>query len=277
MLKLADAIMRINKVQKAVKMERILLKEGQGDILKQYGLSYKLYKHKGGLKWEPSCITANTLFQGKNFLGAMTYMQSGAKVSSIHVGRFTCIGGALIAGGGRHPMDMLSTHPFAYNGTKGFAYDEYFKKIVADRPEVLNRDITYIGNDVWIGQGVYLAQGVKIGDGAVIGARSVVTKDVAPYSIVAGSPAKLIRMRFDKDIVNKLLEATWWNYDISPIRDEMDYSNVRQCCDVLLEAKKDLKLFKPLRYSVNREGKELCLYVPPGHKSVWPVKKENAA
>ena len=71
---------------------------------------------------------------------------------------------------------------------------------------------TFIGNDVWIGQNVIVKQGVSIGTGAVIGMGSIVTKNVEPYSIVAGCPAKEIRKRFDEITVKKLLESNWWNY-----------------------------------------------------------------
>jgi len=74
--------------------------------------------------------------------------------------------------------------------------------------------ITEIGNDVWIGQGVFIKSGVKIGDGAVIGARSVVVKDVEPFTIVAGTPAKAIRKRFPEPVIERLLATRWWRYSL---------------------------------------------------------------
>lgn len=75
-----------------------------------------------------------------------------------------------------------------------------------------------IGNDVWIGYEAVIMAGVHIGDGAIIGARAVVTKDVPPYTIVGGTPAKEIRKRFDEDVVKKLLRLQWWDWSIDEIR-----------------------------------------------------------
>lgn len=75
-----------------------------------------------------------------------------------------------------------------------------------------------IGNDVWIGDGVFIKSGVVIGDGAVIGANAVITKDVPPYAIVAGVPARIIKYRFENEIIQNLKKIQWWNYDFQEIR-----------------------------------------------------------
>lgn len=80
-------------------------------------------------------------------------------------------------------------------------------------------DTTTIGNDVWIGMNVFIKAGVKIGDGAVIGACSVVTKDVAPYAIVGGNPAVVIRYRFDESTIQSLLDIGWWNLSDDEVAD----------------------------------------------------------
>ncbi|WP_442920484.1 CatB-related O-acetyltransferase [Methanobrevibacter sp.] len=69
-----------------------------------------------------------------------------------------------------------------------------------------------VGNDVWIGSDAKILSGTKINDGSIIGANSIVTKDVPPYAIVAGNPAKIIRYRFNNEIIEKLLEIKWWNF-----------------------------------------------------------------
>lgn len=84
--------------------------------------------------------------------------------------------------------------------------------------EVTGRGDIEIGNDVWIGRGAMIFSGVRIGDGAIVGARSVVTKDVAPYTIVAGMPARPIRQRFDDQTVARLLEIKWWNWSDEEVR-----------------------------------------------------------
>lgn len=81
---------------------------------------------------------------------------------------------------------------------------------------------TTIGNDVWIGWGVLIKGGVTIGNGAVIGARSVVTKDVPPYAVVAGVPAKVIKYRFEQEKIDLLQQLQWWNWDIDRIYENLD-------------------------------------------------------
>ena len=82
-----------------------------------------------------------------------------------------------------------------------------------------NKGDIVIGNDVWIGYDAVIMAGVTIGDGAIIGTRAVVTKDVEPYSIVGGVPAKEIRKRFSPEVIKKLMEIQWWNWPIEKIRD----------------------------------------------------------
>ena len=82
---------------------------------------------------------------------------------------------------------------------------------------------THIGNDVWIGSGVLIKSGINIGDGAIIGAGSIVTHDVPPYEIWAGSPARLIRKRFDDETISKLLEIKWWDWEDKKIKRYSDF------------------------------------------------------
>lgn len=120
------------------------------------------------------------------------------------IGSFCSIANNVVIGGAMHPVDWVSTSPVFYGGR-----DSVRKKFSNHcRPEDLQ---TIIGNDVWIGEGAKIKQGVRVGTGAVIGMGAVVTKDVPPYAIVAGNPAKLIRMRFDDETVARLLDSQWWN------------------------------------------------------------------
>ena len=80
-----------------------------------------------------------------------------------------------------------------------------------------------IGNDVWIGAGAQILSGVTIGDGAVIGAGSIVTKDIPPYAIVGGNPARVIRFRFDQAKIDKLLELAWWDWSIEKIKENQEF------------------------------------------------------
>jgi virginiamycin A acetyltransferase len=117
-----------------------------------------------------------------------------------------------IMNGGNHAMNGISTYPFKIFGHSwGRA-----------RLDSLNKGDTIIGNDVWIGINATIMPGVKIGDGAIIGSHSVVTKDVEPYSIVGGNPAKEIRKRFDEEVIEFLLELKWWNWEVQKITDNID-------------------------------------------------------
>ena len=139
-------------------------------------------------------------------VGRCTYIGSMAAAYDCKIGSFCSIARDVYIGGGVHPIEWVSTSPCfhvkdnatgVYYGNKTF---QWFKE-------------TIIGNDVWIGIRAVILPGVKIGDGAVIGAGSIVTKDVGPYEIWAGNPARLIRKRFDDETIRKLLEMKWWEWE----------------------------------------------------------------
>ncbi len=119
------------------------------------------------------------------------------------IGRFCAIaaGVRFIMNGGNHATAGFSPYPFAI-----------FPEWQAPLPDFPNRGDTVVGNDVWIGWEAAILPGVRIGDGAVIGARSVVTRDVAPYAVVAGNPAAEIRRRFDDATIAELLRLAWWTW-----------------------------------------------------------------
>ena len=132
----------------------------------------------------------------------------------LSVGNFCSFGEGvviLLAAAGGHRPDWISTFPFIQL-FKDFQHLFF--------PPIEKCDVI-IGNDVWIGMNATILSGVTIGDGAVIGASSVVTKNVPAYSIVAGNPAKLIRMRFDEETVKILMKIKWWNWDLQRITDNM--------------------------------------------------------
>lgn len=171
-----------------------------------------------------SYVNGNTKFEGFNRLfdravvgdatvGRFTYFAPDSKAVNVSIGRFCSIGPhTLIGGMGVHPSNWLSTHP-AFFSTKGQTGPMTFsdKDYVDEQPSVT------IGNDVWIGARAVILDGRKVGDGAIIGAGAIVAKDVEPYSIVGGVPAKLIRMRFNPETVDKLLEIKWWNWSVDKL------------------------------------------------------------
>lgn len=130
------------------------------------------------------------------------------------IGKFCSIacGAKFMFTSGNHSQKSLSTYTFP------IFFDEWGLDVKNIRDAWDNKGDIVIGNDVWIGYEAVIMSGVKIGDGAIIGTRAVVTKDVPPYTIVGGVPAKLIRRRFDDETIEKLLALRWWNWDDEKIK-----------------------------------------------------------
>lgn len=140
------------------------------------------------------------------------------QIINCDVGSFTSIANHVVIGGGTHPIDWVGMSPVFYEGR-----DSVKAKFSEHKRPCPPR--TVVGNDVWIGEKVLIKAGVIIGDGAVVGMGSVVTKDVEAYSIVAGSPAKTIKMRFDNETIKLLLELKWWEWEETKIREYAKFFN----------------------------------------------------
>ncbi len=146
-------------------------------------------------------------------IGRFSYVGRRTYLNLVSIGAFSSVGPAVLAGLGDHPSDLGSTSPAMYS-TRGqcggsFATVDCF-------PE--RRPIA-IGNDVWIGARAFIRDGVSIGDGAIVAAGAIVTRDVPPYAIVGGTPAKVIRFRYSEDIVARLLATAWWTWTDDRLRD----------------------------------------------------------
>ena len=149
-------------------------------------------------------------------MGYSSYVGAGSVISNTKIGRYTCIAG-LETAIGRHPVkgECVSIHPAFYSTAAQYGYT-YAKETTFEEVKYSDKENGYnitIGNDVWIGRSVMITDGVTIGDGAVIGAGSLVTGDVEPFAIYAGTPAKKVGQRFDDDIIKKLLAIRWWERD----------------------------------------------------------------
>lgn len=162
------------------------------------------------------------IYSGTEFydssIGRHSYIGYSSEIHSCDIGAFCSIANGLIVGGAKHPLDWVSTSPVFYD--VGGGTGRHLGKHTIDP---LKR--TSIGNDVWIGSRVIIMQGINIGTGAVVGAGSVVTKDVPPYAIVAGCPAKIIRYRFDETIIQQLLDTHWWDLDDDELKQFSEYLN----------------------------------------------------
>jgi len=162
-------------------------------------------------------------------IGSFSYFNSVVPGNSLdmQVGRYCSIAGGLTVMGGNHPMDRFTTSSITYDRnfiicTKSIEDDDSHFKIKPNKSNYKGQVI--IGNDVWIGTRVTLSRGVNIGDGAVVASNALVTKDVPPYAIVGGNPAKIIRYRFDKDIISELCRIKWWQYKYTDFDIESDLS-----------------------------------------------------
>ncbi len=150
-------------------------------------------------------------------VGKYTYCGYDCEIVSCEIGNFCSISDHVFIGGAEHPLDWVSTSPVFQDVDHS---GPSFKFARHGLPEY---KITIIGHDVWIGHGASIKQGVKIGNGAAVAAGAVVTKDVPPYAIVAGVPAKVIRYRFDEDIISGLEQSKWWTFDDNDLVKVSDY------------------------------------------------------
>ncbi len=161
-------------------------------------------------KIEAGSEVINTKMDKHSFCGYF------CELNNVEIGSFCSIANNVKIGGGMHPIEWVSTSPVFYEGR-----DSVKAKFSEHKRE--NHLKTFINNDVWIGSNVIIKQGVRIGTGAVIGMGSVVTKDVEPYSIVGGIPAKEIRKRFDQETIDALLSSEWWNLPDSELIKHAEY------------------------------------------------------
>lgn len=208
----------------------------------------RVYGFAGNCRIESKCVVRNVTMEdychiGRNSTVYSTSIGFGSGIScnsiidSACIGRYTTIGPDVRVVTGQHPTSVIaSTHPAFYSarGQMGFSYVN--KTIFEENRFAKDSYKVVIGNDVWIGSYVRIMEGITIGDGAVVAAGAFVTKDVPPYAVVGGIPAKIIKYRFTEEKIAKLLRLQWWEKDQRWIRKHAEeFSNVDNLLECITE------------------------------------------
>lgn len=185
-------------------------------------------EEKAELKLRPDiAIEPFTMFICSGVLwsmGAFSYSQSNLPAETI-VGRYCSFAHAVNVFNSEHPTDWISSSPFAYDPGSSPIFGKALEKAgIAHTFKAWPHDdkraaAIRVGHDVWVGQNVLLKRGISIGDGAVVAAGSVVTRDVEPFTIVGGAPARLIRQRFTDAIIRRIMALAWWRYNFTDFRE----------------------------------------------------------
>jgi len=177
-------------------------------------------------------------------IGAYTYIREASLRRVTSIGRYCSIAPGVICGETEHPTDRLSTSPFQY----GAQFNWFLGPRKAEHRFRSTKKPPVIGHDVWIGANAQIMLGVTIGNGAIIGAGAIVTRDVPPYAIVGGVPARIIRMRFPDPLIDRLQRVAWWQYDARDLAD-IDFAQVEAALDTIEERAQEQRLNpRPVEY-----------------------------
>lgn len=202
-------------------------KQRQKVLKKEYPTSYVgSYAFVNGTKLEGNNVINDAVNINKSVIGFGTVIGYNSNLSNSLVGRFCSIASGAHIVIETHPLDMVSTYPSFFNTCNNYPFGKG-KVTKNEFIQTINGFSIEIGNDVWIGANVTFKGGVKIGDGAVIGMNATVTKDVPPYAIVGGLPAKIIKYRMNDKQIKKMLKIKWWNWSPELIKERReDFSNI---------------------------------------------------
>ncbi len=156
---------------------------------------------------------------GSSHVDSFSYIGERCEIKYTKIGKFCSVGSNVLTGLAAHPINFVSTYPGFYVNNPAVSY--YF----GTTHPFIEQKHTIIESDVWVGSNVTILGGVTVGLGAIIAAGAVVTKNVEPYSIVGGVPAKHINFRFDQETISKLISSKWWDLPIEQLKNISKYMN----------------------------------------------------
>lgn len=179
-------------------------------------------------------VSLFSIWDDKSTFTPYTHVLRGAKLTDSHIGKysrigincqlryadignFTAIGKDSVLGLGQHPTDYLTSHSIFYKKGNWGWHDDWIAPV-----EFEDNKRIHIGNDVWIGRHCMIMDGVTIGDGVTVAAGAIVTKDIPPFAVVGGVPAKVIKYKFPQEIIDRLEEIQWWNLPDERITEVVD-------------------------------------------------------
>ena len=157
-------------------------------------------------------MLGNKITLHKSEVGNFSYFSGNSSICTTKIGKFCSIAYGLLSGLGEHPTNYMTTSRSFYSNLSHTG-DLLVNHVTFDESKPV-----IIGNDVWLGCRVFIRNGVKIGDGAIIGAGSVVIRDVEPYSISVGIPARHMRFRFTQTVISELLGLRWWDWETERLK-----------------------------------------------------------
>lgn len=197
---------------------------------------------KGTVLEPPVLIMSGARILKNVSIGSYSYIGRNSIVTNARISRYCSIAHDCQINNFRgHPTNWLSIHPFQYDEMNFAFWPEYssFNKRPFDADDT--QRLVSIGSDVWLGAKSCIFGGVQIGSGAIVGVGSLVKRDIDPYGVAVGVPAKIIKHRFSKQVIDKLIQLQWWDLDVSLIRD-LPFDNIYECLDIIEKLRCDRNL-----------------------------------